>query len=194
VAKTPQSDAAGSITDELSGDGAAAGKGRPTPTRREKEEARKRPLVSTDRAVARQKARIEMQAQREKARIGMAAGDDKYLPMRDRGAQKRYVREYVDARFSVSELMVPLLVLFIVLSFVPAQTSLVQMSTIVMVGFFLVLIGDCILLGYLVHRKLVAKYGSDRVENVRLYAAMRAIQLPFMRQPRTQVRRGQYPQ
>ena len=63
----------------------AAGKGRATPTRKEREAARKRPLVPNDRKQAAKEHREKMNAARERARIGMANGEEKYLPQRDRG-------------------------------------------------------------------------------------------------------------
>lgn len=177
---------------ELNTDSISSGKGRPTPTRKEKEAARKRPLVSSDRAEARRQARTQMQAQRDRARIGMAAGEEKYLPVRDRGPQKRYVRDYVDARFSVGELLIPLMFLVIILTFFP-QPEVQLIGLVALWAFFAVAIIDVVLLGYLVTRKLKEKFGADRVEKVRWYAAMRALQLRMMRLPKPQVKRGQYP-
>ena len=37
------------------------------------------------------------------------------------------------------------------------------------------------------------KYGKDKVERIRWYAAMRSIQMRFLRLPKPQVKRGQYP-
>lgn len=170
----------------------AVGKGRPTPTRREKEEARKRPLVSNDRAEARRRARAQAQEQRDKARIGLANGDEKYLPMRDRGPQKKFVRDYVDARFSFGELLIPLMFLVIILTFFP-QPEVQYIAIIALWAFFILAAADAVLLGFLVRRRLAAKFGADRVEKVRWYAAMRALQLRMMRLPKPQVKRGQYP-
>jgi len=188
VAKTTPS-----TTDaELAAEPSPAGKGHATPTRKEKEAARKQPLVSGDRAAARRKAREQAQVQREKARIGMAAGDEKYLPIRDRGPQKRFVRDYVDARFNIGELMIPLMFIVIILTFIP-QADVQVIGIVALWAFFFVAILDCIVLGFLVTRKLAAKFGADRVEKVRWYAAMRALQLRMMRLPKPQVKRGQYP-
>ena len=61
-----------------------AGKGKATPSRAEQEAARKRPLVpDTKEAKAQRKA--ELASARERARIGMANGEQKYLPARDQG-------------------------------------------------------------------------------------------------------------
>lgn len=131
-----------------------------------------------------------MQAEREKARIGMANGDERYLTIRDKGPQKRFVRDFVDARWGAGELLMPVLVLVILTWFVPAIADYAFM------GFwavFLVVVVDCVVLGFQVRRRLAAKYGADKVERVRWYAAMRSIQMRFLRLPKPQVKRGQYP-
>jgi hypothetical protein len=168
-----------------------ATKGHATPTRKEQEAARRRPLVPKDRRLAARQNRGAQAAEREKARIGMAKGDERYLPIRDKGPQKRYVRDYVDARFSAGEILMPVLVLVILTWFLPQQ-----FLDYVFLGFwgvFALVVIDCIILGTQVTRKLAAKYGKDKVERVRWYAAMRAIQLRFLRMPKPQVKRGEYP-
>jgi hypothetical protein len=173
-------------------DSPVAGKGHATPTRKEKEAARKQPLVSSDRAAARRNARIQMQTQREKARIGMANGDEKYLPARDRGPQKRYVRDYVDARFSVGELLIPFMFVIIITTFIQ-NTDVQTIGLLALWAFFAVAVIDVVVLGFILNRKLAAKFGAGKVEKVRWYAAMRALQLRLMRLPKPQVKRGQYP-
>jgi hypothetical protein len=187
VAKTSPSTTESEPTPE-----SVTGKGHATPTRKEKEAARKRPLVSGDRREARRVARTGAQLQREKARIGMAAGEEKYLPMRDRGPQKRYVRDYVDARFSVGEVMIPLMLVVIILTFIPSP-DVQSIGIVALWAFFIVAIGDAIVLGLVVTRKLKDKFGADRAEKVRWYAAMRALQMRLMRLPKPQVKRGQFP-
>ncbi len=169
------------------------GKGRATPTRREREAERKRPLVPTDRRQANREARAKMQSARDRARVGMANGDERYLPARDKGPQKRFVRDYVDARFSAGELMIPLMFLVILLSIVQ-MPALQTIGMIALWIFFIIVVADSLMLGFLVRRKLAAKFGADRVERgVRWYAAMRALQLRRMRLPKPQVKRGAYP-
>jgi hypothetical protein len=189
VAKTSPSTAAAQTPEQPA---APAGKGHPTPTRKDKEEARKRPLVSNDRAAARKADRAAMQAQRERARVGMANGDEKFLPVRDRGPQKRFVRDYVDARFSIGELLIPLMLGVIVLTFFP-QPEVQSIAIVALWAFFIVAIADVVILGFLVTRKLAAKFGAENVEKVRFYSAMRALQLRMMRLPKPQVKRGQFP-
>lgn len=191
MAKTPPSNADNAVGYELNAD-SITGKGKPTPTRKEKEAARKRPLVSSDRAEARKQARLQVQAQRERARIGMANGEERFLPMRDRGPQKKFVRDYVDARFSVGEALIPLMFGVIILTFFP-QPEVQLIGIVVLWVFFIAAALDAIVLGYRLKRKLAAKFGESKVEKVRWYAAMRALQLRAMRLPKPQVKRRQYP-
>lgn len=191
MAKTPESTNSLSEGAQLN-PGPSVGKGAPTPTRKEKEDARKRPLVSNDRAEARRKAKAQQAVARERARVGMANGEERFLPTRDRGPQKKYVRDYVDARFSVGEMLIPVMLGVIVLTFFP-QYEVQLIAIVALWAFFLVSVADAVLLGFLLTRKLKAKFGADRVERVRFYAAMRAFQLRPMRLPKPQVKRGQYP-
>jgi hypothetical protein len=168
------------------------GKGRPTPTRKEREAANLRPLVSDDRKEARRAARTQMQAERERARVGMANGEERFLPVRDRGPQKRFVRDYVDARFSVGEMLVPAMFVVIILTLFP-QPEVQVFGLVALWGFFIVAAIDAILLGLRLRRKIAEKFGETRAEKVRWYSAMRSLQLRIMRLPKPQVKRGQYP-
>jgi hypothetical protein len=172
---------------------AKAGKGRPTPTRKEREAANRRPLVNNDRRAAAKESRAKMAAARERARIGMAAGEDKYLPARDKGPQRRFIRDYVDARFSVGEILIPVMFLVIIMTFI--NNELTQLLAIAGLWlFFLAAVVDGVILGFIVNRRLAAKFGTDHVQSGnRWYAAMRAMQLRVMRLPKPQVKRGDYP-
>ncbi|MCJ1694284.1 DUF3043 domain-containing protein [Rathayibacter caricis DSM 15933] len=172
----------------------STGKGRPTPTRRERELANQRPLVTTDRKQAARDAREKAAVAREQARIGLAAGDQRYLPLRDKGPQRKFVRDWVDARFSLGEFLIPVMVVVLLLSFFP-QPELQYVTLIVLWAFFLVAVLDCVLLGMRMRKKLGERYGADKVEKgIRWYAAMRALQLRVMRLPKPQVKRGAFPE
>ncbi|WP_448809976.1 DUF3043 domain-containing protein [Agromyces bauzanensis] len=169
-----------------------AGKGAPTPSRAEREAARKRPLVPDDRKEAARQARAKQAEARERARVGMALGEDKYLPARDRGPQKKFVRDYVDARFSIGEVLIPVMFAVILLTFVPSA-EVQAIGIMALWAFFLVAVLDVVILGFILTRKITAKFGADKAERVRWYAAMRALQLRPLRLPKPQVKRGQYP-
>lgn len=177
---------------ELNQDSVSTGKGRPTPTRKEKEAARKRPLVANDRAERRRQEREASAALREKQRIGLANGDERFLPMRDRGPQRRFIRDYVDARTGISELFFPIILLILVATFFPQYPVVVITSTLAMYVVILLVLIDVIVLGIILRKRLVAKFGSAD-KGFRLYSAMRAVYFRPMRLPKPQVKRGVYP-
>lgn len=175
-------------------DSTLTGKGHATPTRRASEKANLRPLVAAagDKE-SRRIQKVKMQEARDKARVGMANGDEKFLPARDKGVQRRYIRDYVDARFSLGEVMIPVMFVVIIATLIPDQ--LVQTSLMLALYVFVIaVILDSMILGFLITRKLKAKFGAEKVERgVRWYAAMRALQLRPLRLPKPQAKRGQYP-
>ena len=178
---------------DLDTDSISSGKGRATPTRKEREAANLRPLVSSDRKAGNKASRAKMNEAREKARIGMANGEEKYLPMKDKGVQRRYIRDYVDARWSVGEVILPAMFLVIILTVI--NNAVVQTIALVALwSFFLIAVIDCIVVGVLIQRKLTAKFGAEKVQKGnRWYTAMRALQLRPMRLPKPQVKRGAFP-
>jgi len=176
-----------------------SGKGHATPSRKEREAANKRPLVPNDRRAAAKANREAVAKQRERARVGMASGDERYLPRRDRGPQRRFVRDYVDARYSVGELMVPLMLLVIIATFADTLTigsfTLAELGIFIMWGFLVVVILDALMLSASIRRRIKAKFSTENAERgLAWYAAMRSIQMRPMRMPKPQVRRRQYPE
>lgn len=167
------------------------GKGRATPSRREREAANRRPLVPNDRKAAAKDSRARVAAEREKARIGMMNGEERYLGVRDKGPQKRFVRDWMDARWSLGEAVLPLAVIVLVASALPQQIA--QYVLYGVWAYFVIAIIDFIIVGQRLTAKLRAKYG-DRTERIRLYAGMRGLYPRFMRAPKPQVKRGQYPE
>ncbi|WP_350349957.1 DUF3043 domain-containing protein [Agromyces sp. G08B096] len=148
--------------------------------------------MPNDRKEAARQAKAKAAEQREKVRIGMAMGDDKYLPMRDRGPQKRFVRDYVDARFSIGEVLIPVMFLVILLTLVPSY-QVQSIGILALWAFFIIAVIDVIILGAILTKKVRAKFGADKAEKVRWYAAMRALQLRPLRLPKPQVKYGQFP-
>ncbi|GEP48395.1 DUF3043 domain-containing protein [Microbacterium saccharophilum] len=188
MAKTPSVPASDAESDATSG----PGKNRPTPTRAEREAARKRPLVA-DTKEAKARAKAELAAKREKARIGMANGDEKYLPLRDRGPQRRFARDFVDSGWHLGELLMPLMVVVILLSLVP-NAAVTYYAFVALWVFILFAVGDMIITSIRVKKLAKAKFGADRVEKgLGWYSAMRSVQMRFMRLPKPQVKRGQHP-
>lgn len=176
----------------------ASGKGRATPTRAEQEAARRRPLVANTKE-AKAAARAELNERRNRAQAGLAAGEEKYLPARDKGPQRRWVRDYVDAGWHPAEFVMGVMVLVILVSLLPANLAIGGFAVagwayLVMMAYLILAIGGMVLLGMRVKRKIAARFGKDRMERgLGWYAAMRSLQMRFMRLPKPQVKRGDYP-
>jgi hypothetical protein len=187
VAKNSEENTTAESTVEENG----SGKGHATPSRKEREAANKRPLVPSDRKEAARMERARANEERNKARIGLAAGDERYLPMRDRGPQKKFARDFVDARYNVGELMVPFMFLVIIMTFIPSL-PVQESSFLVLWAFFFIALIDVMILGVQLRKRITAKFGTlDK--GVRWYAGMRSLQMRPLRLPKPQVGRRQYP-
>lgn len=168
-------------------------KNRPTPKRRDQEAARKQPLVQTDRKAARNTDRAKRREQLAKQRQAMLTGDETHLPPRDKGPVKRFIRDYVDARWGIAEFMLPVMLIVLALSFVRQSWAMLIVFTLVY-GLIAAAAIDTFLMWRRVRKKLVAKHGADAVaRGDGFYAAMRAFQMRRTRMPRPIVKRGDYP-
>lgn len=167
------------------------GKGRPTPKRRDQEAANRRPLIADDRKVARQQHKKAVAEERARMRQALETGEERYLPPRDKGPQRRFARDYVDARWGVGEWLIIGVLIFLGLSFIP--TAAMQMaSTIGMLTFVFLVVFEGFWVGRQVRKQLEAKFGQME-PGTRWYAAMRATQMRRMRLPRPMVKRGEFP-
>lgn len=189
MAKKGAAEAADTIEEETQ---AAIGKGRPTPSRKQAEAANARPIVgSRDKAVMKEQ-RKQQASSRERARIGMMEGDERYLTARDKGPQRRFVREYVDARWNMGEMLIPMMLVVLVMTFIP---GIIQVISLVVIWVFVLLaVLDAFFLGVRLKKILGNKFGEDRVQpGFRWYAAMRAFQFRPLRMPKPQNKRGNFP-
>lgn len=168
----------------------ATGKGRATPTRKEREAANIRPLVGDKSPEGRKAQKQQLREERLKARAGMAAGDEKYLGVRDRGPQRKFVRNFVDSKFSLGEMVMPALLIVILISAI--DSYIVQLATLLAMWTLFIGVGiNGWLLGRSAVKALEAKYGASKVESgLKWYAVMRSIQMRPMRLPKPQVKRG----
>jgi len=167
------------------------GKGRPTPTRREAEAARraraKKPRSRRDRSKAQRAARTTSS---KEIRAGLKAGDERYLPKRDRGPVRRFVRDYVDARFSFGEIVIPLMLVTLVLGY-SGNPDLAAMGNSILMGTLLVVVLDMVILRFRLKRELGRRFPGEAQRGATYYAMVRVLQMRFMRLPRAQVKINQ---
>jgi hypothetical protein len=169
-------------------------KNRPTPKRKDQEAARRQPLVVADRKQAKQADRAKRNAQMAKTRQAMLTGDESGLPPRDKGPVRRYMRDYIDARWNLAEFMLPVMLLVLALSFVRTSTILFFV-TLLTYGVLLVAVADTFLMWRRLRKRLAEKFGDEAAsaKGNGMYAAMRAFQLRRSRMPRALNKRGEYP-
>lgn len=172
------------------------GKGRPTPTRKEREAARQRPLISADPKADKKAARAKMNEQRRLAQIAMETGDERHMPAQHRGPGRRYARDYVDARWGLGEFFMPAAMIAIVLLLISVMIDQPEIFFILVVGLYLLVIialVESIIIASKIRKKIIEKFGEGRTRGVRMYVISRAMQLRRARLPKPMVKRGEYP-
>lgn len=168
----------------------AEGKKGPTPKRREAEAAHFRPLVPEDRKAARQQAQAKMRTEQAKAREGMARGDDRYLRPNERGPQKRFLRDFIDARITLGEWIIPLMFLVLFSSFLGGQVQVIAMMFIWV--YVLLAVVESIIYGRIIRNRVKAVVGESRTEKgFAMQTLSRSMQLRMLRMPKPQVKRFQ---
>jgi len=180
---------------EIEKSGAPAGKGRPTPKRSVSEAANKRPLVPNDRKAASKVAREKAREQRNLEYKAMQTGDERHLPPRDKGPVKRYVRDYVDARWNLGEFFLPVAFLFIILNLIFSRNLTISALVLMLLyAVVLLTIADAFLLWRGLKKRLLAKF-HDVPKGTMMYAVMRAFQIRRSRLPKpTSKKHGVYPE
>jgi hypothetical protein len=166
-------------------------KGRPTPTRKEAEAAAraraKVPRTRKEMAAAQKASRSESSSQMRQA---MKTGDDRYLPARDKGPVKRFIRDYVDSHFSFIELMIPLMLVVLLLAYT-GNPTITTYANLAMLTAFVLIIFDLIRLRFRIRRELAARFPGVPQRGTTFYAMTRSLQMRFMRMPKAQVKIGQ---
>lgn len=153
-------------------------KGRPTPTRREAEAAaRERAKVPRTRKEQMAKQRAMKSESSATVRAEMKAGNEKYLLPRDKGPVRRFIRDFVDTRFSLAEVAIPLMILSLIIS------SLV-------IVLFPLLIADLLFMRYRLRKQLAIRFPNEPLKGTTYYAVTRSMQLKFLRMPKPKMKIG----
>lgn len=188
---TRRSAAADSEHSDSSAIETAAGKGRPTPKRRDAQ--RSRQLRAKPPANRREAARLDRERRRldrESNRKGLLAGDEKALPARDRGPVRRFARDFVDSRRSAGEYFLYIAFLIVGLSLVRVD-AVRAVGTLLMIALVGVIVVDSWWLAHRLRRLLPEKFPKEDTSGVVTYAVLRSTQLRRLRLPPPQVQRGQ---
>ncbi|MEO3973034.1 DUF3043 domain-containing protein [Streptomyces sp. CAU 1734] len=170
-----------------------APKGRPTPKRSEAQTQRRRAVSQPlDRKEAMKRQREARRTDLAKQRAALANGDERYLPVRDKGPVRKFARDFVDSRFCVSEFFLPMAVVILIMSTIPVA-ALKSASLLVWLGVIVMMVIDSIGLGIRLKKQLNERFPDEPKRGAVAYALMRTLQLRRLRLPKPQVKRGERP-
>lgn len=176
-----------------------AGKGRPTPSRKEAEAAAKeRARAGADKKVAAKVLREKRSEANRKMREGMKAGDERYLPARDQGPVKAFVRDWVDSRITFIELLLPLLLVMLVVGQIGSsskghQSTGSQIASYIWTASIVLLLLDVFLTRFRLKKALRAKFPDEDLRGTTFYALVRSMQTRPLRMPKAKVKIGGKP-
>lgn len=174
------------MTDDIN-----ARKGRPTPSRRDAEAARKKamrtPVSRKDQVRRERAARAELRAKQQES---LRTGDEKYLPPRDRGPVRGFARDFIDRRWNVAEFLLPVLLVALVMSFVPTSWALF-VQTYLWSFMIITTLADELLMVRRFKRELKVRFPETPTKGATGYAVLRSMQLRRFRLPKVRVARGE---
>ncbi|MEU8504356.1 DUF3043 domain-containing protein [Streptomyces brevispora] len=173
-----------------------APKGRPTPKRSDAQTQRRRASsgAPADRKEAMKRQREARRVDMAKQREALASGDERYLPARDKGPVRRFVRDFVDSRFCIAEYFLPLAVIILILSVIQVQNMNIQnISLLLWLGVIVLIVIDSIGLTFRLRKQLNERFPDTPKRGAVAYGLMRTLQMRRLRLPKPQVKRGERP-
>ena len=195
MADSPAEDAATAPEDGDSPDApvnrgaVTAGKGRPTPKRSEAERRRRPVSAPGDRKEANRQYRDRQRQDRARRQQGMQRGEQWAMPPRDRGPVKALARDYVDSRRRLSEFYMYGLVVLLALLFV-RNTFVQSLVPLLVLAAVLVMLVEGVFIGRRARALAEERFPGESTQGVRLYAAMRALQIRQLRMPKPRIKPG----
>lgn len=174
-------------------------KGRPTPKMKEAQSRNLHPLVPKDRKAEAKAAKKRIRAREDKQYEAMRTGDLPNMPRVERDPAHIYMRDYIDARFNISEYFMPV-TLITLLAMMVLMVQWPALYVPLMAALYIYLIA-CIIDVWLMWRKLkpklIKKYGEKSVakgSRAFSYAMQRTIQPRRWRIPKPRAKkRGDWP-
>lgn len=170
-----------------------APKGRPTPKRSEAQTQRRslsKPPANRKEANkrAREARRVDLAKQRE----ALATGDERFLPLRDRGPVRRFTRDFIDSRWHVAEFFLPIALIILIMSIMPSIAAK-NLSLVMWLGVIIMIVFDSVLTARRLKRSLRERFPGETVKGATGYGLMRTLQMRRMRLPKPQIKRGEPP-
>ena len=165
-------------------------KGKPTPKRKE---AQAKLKVSSLSPAASKEAKKALKAQarvrRLETRAAYMRGEESALPIKDKGPARRFVRNYVDERKSVTEYFLIFIMFILFLTVIPSPA--VQLGAIALMYSAMIWVAiDGFILSRRVKKLVTEKFPGEPTKGLGLYGWMRSTQLRRLRAPAPQVGPG----
>ena len=165
-------------------------KGKPTPKRKV---AQAKLKVSSLSPAASKEAKKALKAQarvrRLESRAAYMRGEESALPVKDKGPARRFVRNYVDERKSVTEYFLVFIMFILFLTVIPSPA--VQLGAILLMYSAMIWVAiDGFLLSRRVKKLVAEKFPGEPTKGLGLYGWMRSTQLRRLRAPAPQVGPG----
>jgi hypothetical protein len=162
-------------------------KGKPTPKRKEAQAKLKVSSLSPAASKEAKKALKEQsRVRRLETRAAYMRGEESALPVRDKGPARRFVRNYVDERKSVTEYFLVFIMVILFLTVIPSRA--VQLAAIVLMYSAMIWVAlDGFLLSRRIKKIVAAKFPDESTKGLGLYGWMRSTQLRSLRAPAPQV-------
>ena len=162
-------------------------KGKPTPKRKEAQAKLKVSSLSPAASKEAKKALKEQsRSRRLETRAAYMRGEESALPVRDKGPARRFVRNYVDERKSVTEYFLVFIMVILFLTVIPSRA--VQLAAIVLMYSAMIWVAlDGFLLSRRIKKIVAAKFPDESTKGLGLYGWMRSTQLRRLRAPAPQV-------
>ena len=165
-------------------------KGRPTPKRKDAQASTKvSSLAPASTKAEKARAREAARASRISQRAAYLRGDESALPARDRGPEKKFVRNYIDSRRSIGEFFLPIIGFVLVLSLIPIGAFAIA-GILIMYGVLLFSVIDGFFLSRKIKTEVTKRFPDKSTKGLGLYGWLRSTQMRRMRAPKPQIQRG----
>jgi hypothetical protein len=178
------------VADTAATPGRTVGKGRPTPRRREAQKRRTGPAAPPpkNRREAYRRAREQGSDRRDEARAGLRGGDERYLGPRDRGPERRMVRDLVDSRRNAGTLFLLSAVIYFVGLLIPS-VQIKAAITALWLTVLILLVVDSTLIGLRIRKLMNERFpdSDQRLSSLIFYGATRATMIRRWRMPKPAV-------
>ena len=169
-------------------------KGKATPKRKEAEaKLNVNAIASADKKTNKSLSKEQLRAQRIAQRAAYMRGDESALPLRDRGAARRFVRDYIDSRRSIGEYFLPVVMVVLVLTVI-RQPVVQAMAVLFMYSAMLYSVTSGILISRRIKKLVAQKFPNEPLKGIGTYGWLRSTQMRRLRAPAPRVQLGERPE